>query len=350
MRLQQAISQDAERWQQRGKPKDRLYHGSQLLEAQAWARRNSLNSNELAFLHASTVSRIWRGISVLALVLLLIAMAGLTTWVSLQLPPDPTRVTTLQNDGPGSLRWAIENAPAGSTITFDKSLKGTLLLSSDNLHISKPLHIRGPGAERLTISGGKKNFGIEVLLAGSNSTISDLTFKTSYIYNAATLTLTNSIVAGDRTVNIQAYDGGAIANDGTLTLVSSTISGNTVSHDGGGIYNDGTLKLISSTVSGNTASHDGGGIYNDGTLKLISSTVTGNTATTFGGGIANIGRAAQTAITFCTISGNIAFQSGGGIWNGADNEAHQLVIRISLVAGNRAAHSPDIAGRLTSGG
>ena len=107
MRLQQAISQDAERWQQRGKPKDRLYRGSQLLEAQAWARRNSLSSNEMAFLHTSTVARIWHGISVLALVLLLIAMAGLAIWLSLQLPPDPTRVTTLQNDGPGSLRWAI---------------------------------------------------------------------------------------------------------------------------------------------------------------------------------------------------------------------------------------------------
>jgi hypothetical protein len=85
-------------------------------------------------------------------------------------------------------------------------------------------------------------------------------------------------------------------------------------------------------------------------LTLVSSTVSGNKATTFGGGIANMGRAAQTAITFCTISGNTASHSGGGIWNGADNGALQLVIRISLVAGNRAAQSPDIAGRLTSGG
>jgi predicted outer membrane repeat protein len=375
MCLQQAFGQDAERWQQLGRPKDRLYRGSQLLEAQAWAIHNSPSSNEMAFLRAATAARIQHGISVLVMVLLVIAMAGLTVWLSVQLPPDPTRVTTLQNDGPGSLRRAIENAPAGSTITFDKSLKGTLLLSNDNLHISKPLHIRGLGAERLTISGGKKNFGIEVLLAGSTSIISDLAFKASYIYNAGTLTLTNIIIAGDRAVNIQAYDGSAISNDGTLTLVSSTVSGNTASHNGGGIYNDGTLKLVSSTVSGNTASHNGGGIYNDGTLTLVSSTVSGNTAshngggiyndgtlklvsstvsgnkaTTSGGGIANMGRAAQTAITFCTISGNTASHSGGGIWNGADNGARQLVIRISLVVGNRATHSPDIAGQLSSEG
>jgi predicted outer membrane repeat protein len=344
MCLQQAFCQDAERWQQRGKPKDQLYRGSQLLEAQAWAMRGNPSSNEMAFLRASTAARFRRGISVLAMVLLLIAMIGLTTWLSLQLPPDPARVTTLQNDGPGSLRWAIANAPAGSTITFDKSLKGTLLLSDDNLHISRPLHIRGPGAGDLTISGGKNNFGIEMLSAGSTSVISDLTFKESYIYNNGTLTLVNSIITGNK-----AYDGGAIFNDGTLTLINSTITDNSASHNGGGIYNDGTLKLVSSTITGNSASHNGGGIYNNGTLKLVSSTITDNSAATFGGGIANMGNTAQTAITLSTISGNSASHGGGGIWNGVGNGAHQLVIRNSHVASNSAAYNPDIAGQLSSG-
>jgi predicted outer membrane repeat protein len=344
MCLQQPFCQDAERWQQRGKPKDQLYRGSQLLEAQVWAMRGNPSSNEMAFLRASTAARFRRGINVLAMVLLLIAMIGLTTWLSLQLPPDPARVTTLQNDGPGSLRWAIANAPAGSTITFDKSLKGTLLLSDDNLHISRPLHIRGPGAGDLTISGGKNNFGIEMLSAGSTSVISDLTFKESYIYNKGTLTLINSIITGNK-----AYDGGAIFNDGTLTLINSTITDNSASHNGGGIYNDGTLKLVSSTITGNSASHNGGGIYNNGTLKLVSSTITDNSAATFGGGIANMGNTAQTAITLSTISGNSASHGGGGIWNGVGNGAHQLVIRNSHVASNSAAYNPDIAGQLSSG-
>jgi predicted outer membrane repeat protein len=376
MRLQQTISQDEANWKQRGKPKDRLYRGSQLVEAKAWARRNCPSSNEMIFLRASTAARIRYSISVLTIVLLLIAMAGLIVWLRLQIPPDPTRVTTLRNDGPGSLRWAIENAPAGSTITFDTRLKGTILLTSDLLHISNPLHIRGPGAGRLTINGGKNDFGIDVLPAGSASVISGLTFKSSYIYNDGKLTLINSIVVDNIAAYTQTYDGGGIYNDGTLTLISSTVSGNTASHNGGGIYNDGTLTLISSTVSGNTASHNGGGIYNDGTLTLISSTVSGNTAlaaggggilnnsslklinstistntaTAFGGGTANIGGAAQTTITFCTIYGNTASHSGGGIWNGAGNGARQLMMRDSLVAGNKAAYSPDIAGQLTSEG
>src|SRR6266699_169105 len=41
VRLQQALSEEAVGWEQRGKSRDRLYRGSQLKEARAWARRNS---------------------------------------------------------------------------------------------------------------------------------------------------------------------------------------------------------------------------------------------------------------------------------------------------------------------
>lgn len=280
----------------------------------------------MAFLRASTAACIRHGISMLTMVVLLLSMAGLTGWLRLQMPPEPTRVTTLHNDGPGSLRWAIENAPAGSTITFETSLKGTLLLTSDDLHISKRLHIHGPRAGRVTISGGQNDFGLDVLPAGSGSIISDLTFQESYIDSeGGTLTLINSVVSGNRTIVTQVDDGGAI-------------------------YNNGTLTLISSTVSGNTASHNGGAIFNKGTLTLTNSTISTNTAATFGGAIANHSGPTQTEITFCTIYGNTASNGGGGIWNDAHNGAGQLVMRNSLVAGNRAAHSPDIVGQLTSEG
>ena len=53
--LQQTISEDATSWQERGKSKDRLYRGSQLVEAQAWARRNS-SKQERTGLSASQYS------------------------------------------------------------------------------------------------------------------------------------------------------------------------------------------------------------------------------------------------------------------------------------------------------
>jgi hypothetical protein len=53
--LQQAISKDATEWERRGKPRDRLYRGSQLKEARLWAARNVPSSNEAAFLRSSTL-------------------------------------------------------------------------------------------------------------------------------------------------------------------------------------------------------------------------------------------------------------------------------------------------------
>src|SRR6266702_2122725 len=152
IRLQQTISEDATSWQERDKSKDRLYRGPQLVEAKAWARRNSPSRNELAFLQASQRRRLLYGISVLTIVLVLLATAGFAGWFSLHLPPDPTRVTTLQDSGTGSLRWAIDSAPAGSTITFDAGLHGTIFLTN-KLLIGKQLSIRGPGAGHVTLNG-----------------------------------------------------------------------------------------------------------------------------------------------------------------------------------------------------
>jgi nitrous oxidase accessory protein NosD len=63
-----------------------------------------------------------------------------------------------------------------------------------------------------------------------------------------------------------------------VTVTNLTITGG---ESGPGIYNYGTVTLIDSTVSGNTAfTYGGGGIYYYGypdSLKLTNSTVSGNT-------------------------------------------------------------------------
>ena len=55
-------------------------------------------------------------------------------------------------------------------------------------------------------------------------------------------------------------------------------------------------------------------------------------------------------MVFCTVYGNTDNNSGGGIWNGLTNSASQLVMRNSLVAGNKSPAGPDIEGSLTSQG
>src|SRR5204862_7287880 len=76
--LQQAISKDAAAWQQRGKPRDRLYRGSQLAEARKWVRRNTPSTSEATFLQASVAHRIRYLASAIAIFLLLVITTGLT--------------------------------------------------------------------------------------------------------------------------------------------------------------------------------------------------------------------------------------------------------------------------------
>ena len=102
-------------------------------------------------------------------------------------------------------------------------------------------------------------------------------------------------------------EGGGISNSGTLTLMNSTVTGNSADA-GGGIWNTGemTMTLTNSTVTGNSA-EVGGGIWNGGALTLMNSTVSGNVAAVggresgLGGGIYNVGMA---TVTNSTLSGN----------------------------------------------
>jgi transcriptional regulator with XRE-family HTH domain len=335
--LQQAISEDVAVWEQTGRHRDRLYRGSQLKEARAWARRNTPSGNEVAFLQASVASRTRFLISVIAVLLIVVSSMGGTSWILTHQPPqppDPTRVIALQdNSRPGSLRYAVDDAPSGSIITFDTSLHGIILLTSGELNIAKDLTIQGPGAGILSISGGQFGYSIHVI-SGTTVTISGLAFKGntsshSFIENEGTLTLNNSIVSG----NI----GGDINNTGTLTLNNSTVSGNSGTVDGGGIYNTGMLTLNNSTVSGNSAARDGGGIYNTGTLTLNSSTVSGNSVSgtgSSGGGIYNGG---TLTLNSSTVSGNSVSgigSSGGGISNSG-----MLTLNNSTISGNSATGS-----------
>ncbi|MGH2346745.1 MAG: hypothetical protein ACRDG4_16080, partial [Chloroflexota bacterium] len=57
IRRQQAISADASDWEQHGRPADYLYRGSLLIEAEAWANRNTPSAQETAFIEAARSER-----------------------------------------------------------------------------------------------------------------------------------------------------------------------------------------------------------------------------------------------------------------------------------------------------
>lgn len=111
-------------------------------------------------------------------------------------------------------------------------------------------------------------------------------------------------------------EGGAIYNEGNLTIENALIDNNE-SKRGGGIYNAGgaSLTLTNVTLSGNSThsfgGQQGGGLYNAGTATIYNSTITLNDANTSGGGIYHGGTA--TTIANSIIAGNIAGTNGPDI-------------------------------------
>jgi CSLREA domain-containing protein len=280
-------------------------------------------------------------------------------------------VTTLADEDDGtsdltfgtgtSLREAITWAnahPGADTITFDPALAGGVItLGGTELPvITDDLTIQGLGASALTISGDHASrvleiaAGTDVKLSGVSIINGKSTNDGGGVFNAGTLTVTDSSLSGNSAVT-----GGGIYTNGTLGLINCTVSGNSASGNwsgnpsdqttgsGGGLFNDnGTLTLTNCTVSGNSANASiplgttggfaavgcGGGLENwEGTLTLTNCTVSGNSTSAFGGGVNNNG---TLTLTNCTVSGNSANSSGGG---GLNNPGTATLIN-TIVAGN----------------
>jgi CSLREA domain-containing protein len=115
-----------------------------------------------------------------------------------------------------------------------------------------------------------------------NSHIETNTASGLNLLAGATAIIRNSTISANG--NGATY-GGGILNEGTLTIINSTISGNISTIDGGGIANWGTAHLYNVTITNNQADNDynntgnGGGIYNDptGTLTIQNIILAGNT-------------------------------------------------------------------------
>ncbi|MCX7417987.1 MAG: hypothetical protein NT013_00410, partial [Planctomycetia bacterium] len=226
-----------------------------------------------------------------------------------------------------SLREALRLANAdanASVITFAASLTSggaaQITLGGTQLTVTTDVTITGPGADLLAIDGDAKSRVLEI--DGGTAELSGLTLRNGgaasnpevgggILLSRAELTLLNSTVSG----NTGSFGGGIYSEeDTTLTIRNSTISGNTANSHGGGIYSYGVLTISDSTISGNVGIRGGGIINADSTtLTMTNSTVSGNVGIR-GGGIYNK-PATSATITNSTISGNTSKEYGGGIYN-----------------------------------
>lgn len=137
----------------------------------------------------------------------------------------------------------------------------------------------------------------------------------------------------DTFTNNQAGYGGAIENNGKLTLAGASLSKNKANADGGAIWNlTGEVDLSNSAVSQNTAGTTGGGIslYSGSMGDIEKTTFDGNHASQTGGGIYNED---QLTLYNTTLSGNMSDSQGGGIYT----EIGAVTAYNNTIADNTAA-------------
>ncbi len=140
-----------------------------------------------------------------------------------------------------------------------------------------------------------------------------------------------------------------------FTITSGYANGTTLAtQDGGGMYNESSSPTLADLIfSGNYAIEGGGGgMYNESSSPTLTNvTFSGNSAfynisngasngDGDGGGMYN--NSGAPTLTDVTFSGNYAEADGGGIFNSGN-----LTLEDTIVAGNSAATSPDVAGGFT---
>jgi hypothetical protein len=221
-------------------------------------------------------------------------------------------VSNVNDSGSGSLREALSNAVDYDTITIDPALAGqTINLTSRLPEINKNLTIEG---NEITLSGSgitPTDYNSQIMyMIGGEVTIRRVHFKDGTANDGGgaicsfigTLNLESCIFSGNRTTDTYA-SGGAIYNEGTLSVSGCTFYGNTSGYYGA-ICNFGMLTLTGNLFYGNTVSFSYNVVYNTGTVNSggynVSDYVSGDNSITGSGWTFTNGDTQVTNITFNT--------------------------------------------------
>ncbi|MDJ0973073.1 MAG: hypothetical protein QNJ98_01260 [Planctomycetota bacterium] len=238
-------------------------------------------------------------------------------------PTETLVVTNLDDNGPGSLRQAVNDALPGAWIVFSELLApGTITLLNE-IPIDKPVAI-----------GGLAGDGSRFQLDGDNAK------RIFNVWPGAHLWLNDLVL-----LNGQETDGGAIyVEEAQLTVHRTHFAG----HDGldgsGGAINarDSDVKVFDSSFIANSALSAGAIAAFESQLRVTRSSFFLNTAT--GGGAGAIGlRNSSATIVNTSVINNMAvvsaFATGGGISIVTKNPGQQASLRVfsSTFTGNQAA-------------
>ena len=214
---------------------------------------------------------------------------ALASYALMGLPTTRT-VTTVNDDGPGSLRQAIAVAAPGDVVNFVLKLPAVIVLTN-TLVIGKDLTVLGPGPCKLIVmrscATNTPGFPVFDVEAGA-VTLAGITIRNGSAFSGT---------------NIHDNLGGGILNRGNLTVSNCVITGNSAP----------TTDWGTNAVGFRYSLGFGAGIFSDrGQLTVVNSTISDNQATAAGGGICTF----ETEPFFaqgCTVSDNFAAMQGGGL-------------------------------------
>jgi CSLREA domain-containing protein len=303
---------------------------------------------------------------------------GLTFTVTRTDDPDPSdcepddcslrEAVIAANSSPGHSTIVI---PAGEYI-LSIPTTGEDAAADGDLDLTDDVTITGAGADTTSLDAGGQVTSDRAfhVLAGVDATISGMTITGASlpvgyggaIYNQGALTLSQVVLdqngAGEGggvhnkgVLNVSdsvmsgniGVQGGAIKNEGPASLTNVILEDNEAWTSGGAVMNtaSGSLVIEDSLIAGNSVSYTarlvagtisgrGGGIYNAGELEVRDTTLSGNSSELYGGGLYNDGSAEVTGVTF---SGNEAADFGAAVFNTEDGI---ISIANSTISGNTA--------------
>ncbi len=171
-----------------------------------------------------------------------------------------------------------------------------------------------------------------------------ITMNTSFGSGGAISCFNNSapiISKCDINSNTADYGAGIAVDFSAPVITDSVINGNTATYEGGGILSYSSQPVITNTtISGNSTiapSFGGGGILSAFSAPVITNSNIVNNSADFGAAINSF--SSTPVVTNCTITGNIATDSGGAI---AASESSALVITNTIMWGDSAATGSEI--------
>lgn len=162
-----------------------------------------------------------------------------------------------------------------------------------------------------------------------------------FIGNQSTVELGNSVILSSTTWYGAAYPGHGILNNGSLTLVNSSIVSTTeqsLLSWGVGVYNLGNTNIFSATIRDNTTNEACAGIANAGSMNVFTATIQNNIAAGYngrGGGICNWGS--------FYLAGSSILNNKSLLGGGIANEEGNMIIVNTTISGNGGWYGSGIA-------